>query len=245
MKRPVRLVYSNDIEMKLEYSKQSIGNEVLTSLMASNAKTNKSRKIVYEYDSSFKRLLFVSETTNRIAYGYDQKNDLILVNYTSTGDLVKFEYENETNFLTRITWHDSATMQVVKMFTISYLSICQIELYIQPDEKKIWLSYDDENKLLEYFDLETQQKINKIQTGADNTLSFHAGYIMFSIDLLSEFNSQKKFSVSGSWDQTIKKWNYTTGECLKIVNSGLTIKSLTVLRPLIYGTSTSSKIYFF
>ena len=68
---------------------------------------------------------------------------------------------------------------------------------------------------------------------------------MFSIDLLSELNSRSKFSVSGSWDQTIKKWNYTTGECLKIVNSGLAIKSLTVLRPLIYGTSTSSKIIFF
>jgi WD40 repeat protein len=65
------------------------------------------------------------------------------------------------------------------------------------------------------------------------TLTGHTHYIYWSIDFFS--NSQTL--VSGSFDQTIKLWNYKTGECLITFETGLQIRTLTVLK------STSKSLF--
>jgi WD40 repeat protein len=57
------------------------------------------------------------------------------------------------------------------------------------------------------------------------TLTGHAGFILWSVDLL---NSQTV--VSGSWDGEIKLWNWSTGECLSTIQTqGSYIWSLAVV----------------
>ncbi len=58
------------------------------------------------------------------------------------------------------------------------------------------------------------------------TLSGHTNGIWYSVDLL---NSQTL--VSGSLDQTIKLWNWSTGECLSTIKAtGSVVYSLAVIK---------------
>ena len=56
------------------------------------------------------------------------------------------------------------------------------------------------------------------------TLTGHTFWIWRSVDLL---NSQTL--VSGSQDQTIKLWNWSTGECLSTIQTDSGISSLAVI----------------
>jgi WD40 repeat protein len=57
------------------------------------------------------------------------------------------------------------------------------------------------------------------------TLSNHSKRIFWSVDMLSS-----EVLISGSEDLTIKLWNYNTGEVLNSVNTGMSIRVLTVLK---------------
>ena len=76
--------------------------------------------------------------------------------------------------------------------------------------KEIWLNFFK-------FRLTTGQLIR--------TLSNHTSAIFWYVDLL---NSQTL--VSGSVDQTIKLWNWSTGECLSTIRTaGSDIESLAII----------------
>ena len=53
----------------------------------------------------------------------------------------------------------------------------------------------------------------------------HSNYILWSIDV---FNSN--ILVSGSYDKFLKIWNLTNGEILASAHTGLTIRSLAILK---------------
>ena len=78
-------------------------------------------------------------------------------------------------------------------------------------------------------------KLWNITTGLEITTLKAGGRIDWSIDLLSD----GKTLVSGSWDTTIRLWDIQTGASLKIINTGLQIRSLTVLNK---KSSTKSKL---
>jgi WD40 repeat protein len=62
------------------------------------------------------------------------------------------------------------------------------------------------------------------------TLTGHTGQIFNSLDLLDgDYDKIGQQLVSGSLDQNIKSWNWTTGECLNTVNTGSLIRSLTMV----------------
>lgn len=67
------------------------------------------------------------------------------------------------------------------------------------------------------------------------TLTGHASYIRYSLDLLSDGNTL----VSGSIDQTFKLWSISTGECLNTINTNLQIRVLAAVFNI-----TLSKIIF-
>ena len=65
------------------------------------------------------------------------------------------------------------------------------------------------------------------------TLANHAEGIFFSVDMLIN-----QILVSGSYDKTIKTWNISTGQVLNTIDTGLTIRSLAVLNPIINSKMT-------
>jgi len=82
------------------------------------------------------------------------------------------------------------------------------------------------------------------------TLEGHTDLMLWSVDLLTgdvnNTNNHSIMLISGSWDQTIKLWDWQTGECLNEFNANMEIRSLTVLNPSI-STQTKSKkncLYF-
>jgi WD40 repeat protein len=77
----------------------------------------------------------------------------------------------------------------------------------------------------------TNGQLIKILTG-------HLGSIQWSIDFLS--NSQTL--VSGSLDKTIKTWNIASGQFMNTFNTGLNIRTLTILNSI--GRSTSKNRIF-
>ncbi len=85
-----------------------------------------------------------------------------------------------------------------------------------------------------------------IQTSGSliRTLTGHTDSLLWSVDLL---NSQTL--VSGSWDRTIKLWNWSTGECLSTIQTtGSVISSLDVIdmyQQQQTSTSTSKLFFFF
>ena len=66
------------------------------------------------------------------------------------------------------------------------------------------------------------------------TLTGHTKEIVWSVDMLNDGST----IVTGSLDLTLKLWNLNTGVCLNSVNTGLAIRSMTVLND---ATSTTSK----
>ena len=54
----------------------------------------------------------------------------------------------------------------------------------------------------------------------------HTSTIFWSLDLLNDGQTL----VSGSGDKTIKLWNWATGECLKTIETGSSIHSLSIIK---------------
>jgi len=77
------------------------------------------------------------------------------------------------------------------------------------------------------------------------TLKGHTGLMLWSVDLLqsdvNHNNSDSKMLISGAWDRRIKLWNWQTGECLNTSNTGMQIRTLTVLNSSISAQTTSKK----
>ena len=70
------------------------------------------------------------------------------------------------------------------------------------------------------------------------TLTGHTNALYWTVDVLSNVDSQTQILVSGSLDQTIKLWNVKTGVCLNTVNAGIPIRSMTVIK----SSSKQSKV---
>jgi len=69
----------------------------------------------------------------------------------------------------------------------------------------------------------------------------HTDTLTWSIDLLSDVsNANGQFLLSGSRDQTIKLWNYATGELYDSFNANLQIRTLTVLSNTSFEKTTST-----
>ncbi len=58
------------------------------------------------------------------------------------------------------------------------------------------------------------------------TFMGHKGDIIWLVDMLNE----KKTLVSGSKDKTIKLWDWKTGDCLKKIETGSDIRSLSIIK---------------
>ena len=71
------------------------------------------------------------------------------------------------------------------------------------------------------------------------TFTGHTSGTLWSLDLLSDGQTL----VSGGYnDQTIKLWNWKTGECLNTINTGLGIRSLATIKSKIVSTLS---LFFF
>ena len=71
-------------------------------------------------------------------------------------------------------------------------------------------------------------------------LGGHTKNIEWSLDML---NAQTL--VSGSWDQTIKLWNWKTGDCVRIIEANMQIRSLAVITTPGIESNTTSKQFKF
>ena len=64
-------------------------------------------------------------------------------------------------------------------------------------------------------------------------------YIYWSLDTLINTNDGSESLIGGLYDQTLKMWSYKTGQLMKTINTGLTIYSMTVLKPTLTGIKKS------
>ena len=73
------------------------------------------------------------------------------------------------------------------------------------------------------------------------TLAMHTNFVHRSIDLFNDNNNVQRL-ISGSFDQTIKLWDYETRQCLKTINVSMAVRSLLVLN---LTAVSSKKINYF
>ncbi len=113
------------------------------------------------------------------------------------------------------------------------LATSKVKFILKGHSSSVWALELISSDILASASYGTKIKLWNATNGIEiRTLSNHTGGILNSLGVLNNLDDDhmEKVIFSGSTDQTIKMWNWTTGECLKTINAGFYIYSLASIR---------------